>query len=287
MTINAQLEEQKEELEQQKEELEQQKEELQITLDKLKETQAQLIQSEKLAAMGGLVAGVAHEINTPVGISVTAASSLMEESRKMAEKYKVDKISRAEFKDYLNDANQSAKLILSNMERTAEMVQSFKQVSVDQSTSQKRKFLLKSYTQDVIRSLYPKLKNRKIKVNLDIDEKIELDSYPGAFSQIITNLVLNSLTHGFGKDDQGRIDISAEKKDGQLKIEYKDTGKGIKATSLEHIFEPFYTTNKKSGTGLGLHIVYNLVTQKLMGAISCRSKINTETKFIIEIPVNN
>ena len=119
----------------------------------MKQTQDQLIQSEKLAALGGLVAGVAHEINTPVGISVTAASSLMDETTQMAERYKKNKISRNEFKDYLNTANQTAKLILSNMERTANMVQSFKQVSVDQSTSQERKFKLKGYAEDVIRTL--------------------------------------------------------------------------------------------------------------------------------------
>jgi signal transduction histidine kinase len=210
----------------------------------------------------------------------------MEESQKMAGKYKENKISRAEFKDYLNDANQSAKLILSNMERTAEMVQSFKQVSADQSTAQKRKFLLKSYTQDVIRSLYPRLKKRKIKVHMDIDEKIELDSFPGAFSQIITNLVLNSLIHGFDEDDEGHIDIRAEKKNGQLNIEYKDTGKGIKTADLEHIFEPFYTTNKKTGTGLGLHIVYNLVTQKLNGSIECRSKPGEGVTFFINVLID-
>jgi len=214
---------------------------------------------------------------------VTAASSLMEESMKMAGKYKENKISRAEFKEYLNDANQSAKLILSNMERTAEMVQSFKQVSADQSTAQKRKFMLKSYTQDVIRSLYPKIKKRKIKIHLDIDEKIELDSYPGAFSQIITNLVLNSLIHGFDEDAEGRIDIRAAKKNGQLNLEYTDNGRGIKADTLEHIFEPFYTTNKKIGTGLGLHIVYNLVTQKLNGNIECKSKVGEGVAFSINI----
>jgi signal transduction histidine kinase len=288
---NAELEEQKEEimatntrLEEQKEELEQQKEELQITLDQLKETQAQLIQSEKLAALGSLVAGVAHEINTPVGISLTAASSLEEETGRMAGLYKEDKISRADFKDYLNTANQSAKLILSNMQRTADMVQSFKQVSVDQSTAQQRKFLLKSYTEDVIRSLYPRLKNRKIHITLDMNEKLELDSYPGAFSQIITNLVLNSLTHGFDEKDKGKIEIMAKLDGDRLNLEYSDNGKGIPKENLSKIFEPFFTTNKKLGTGLGLHIVYNLVTQKLNGSIECHSELEKGAMFIIKIP---
>ena len=140
---NIYISQQKEEIEAQIDEIEQQKEELQITLDHLKNTQEQLIQSEKLASLGGLVAGVAHEINTPVGISVTAASSLVEETSRMAEQYVSDKISRAAFKEYLNMANQSPKLILANMERTATMVQSFKQVSVDQSTEQQRTFKLK------------------------------------------------------------------------------------------------------------------------------------------------
>ena len=294
MATNSQLEEQREEimatnteLEEQKEELEQQKEELQITLDQLKETQAQLIQSEKLAALGGLVAGVAHEINTPVGISVTAASSLMEETTQMAGLFKEGTISKADFKEYLNTANQSAKLILSNMERTAEMIQSFKQVSADQSTAQQRKFMLKAYTEDVIRSLYPRLKNRKISIDLEMDDKIELDSFPGAFSQIITNLVINSLTHGFDEGDKGKINIIANIGNSKLKLEYSDNGKGISPGNMDKIFEPFFTTNKKIGTGLGMHIVYNLVTQKLNGTIECESEVDKGTSFKIEIPLKS
>jgi signal transduction histidine kinase/ligand-binding sensor domain-containing protein len=285
MVTNTQLEEQKEELEQQKEELAQQKEELQITLDHLKETQAQLIQSEKLAALGGLVAGVAHEINTPVGISLTAASSLEEDTEKMAGLYKEDKLSRADFKDYLNTANKSAKLILANMQRTATMVQSFKQVSADQSTAQQRKFFLRSYTEDVIRSLYPELKERKIHIDLVIDEKFELDSFPGAFSQIITNLVLNSLTHGFDEEERGNIEIKANLDKNKLILEYSDNGKGISPGHVDKIFEPFFTTNKQIGLGLGMHIVYNLVTQKLNGTIHCSSELDKGTSFRIEVPV--
>jgi signal transduction histidine kinase len=281
---NIYISQQKEEIEAQKDEIEQQKEELQLTLDHLKEAQDQLIQAEKLAALGGLVAGVAHEINTPVGISVTAASNLSEETSKMAEQYVSNKISRAAFKEYLNTANQSAKLILSNMERTATMVQSFKQLSVDQSTEQQRKFRMKDYTEDVIRSLYPRLKGKRVKINLDIDDRLELNSYPGAYSQILTNLVLNSLIHGFDKKKQGSIKISTRQEDDQIFFDYRDDGKGIPKQDLDRIFDPFFTTNKKTGTGLGLHIVYNLVTQKLKGNISCSSGPGTGAGFQIRIP---
>jgi signal transduction histidine kinase/ligand-binding sensor domain-containing protein len=273
------------ELENQKEKLLSQKEELQQTLDQLKETQDQLIQSEKLAALGGLIAGVAHEINTPVGISVTAASSLMDETTQMAALYKENKISRNEFKEYLNTANQSARLILSNMERTANLVQSFKQVSVDQSTAQKRKFKLKAYSEDVIRSMYSILKKRKITITLDMEDDLEMDSYPGTFSQIITNLILNSLTHGFGENDKGKIELIAKLDKERLHFEYADNGKGISQENLRKIFEPFFTTNKKIGTGLGMHIIYNLVTQKLNGTICCESESNKGTRFIIEMPL--
>ena len=278
------IEHQKEEILTANDILEQQKEELQITLDHLKETQSQLIQSEKLAALGGLVAGVAHEINTPVGISVTAASSLAEETRQMADKYKANKISRAEFKEYLNTANQSARLILANMEKAAAMVQSFKQLSVDQTTEQKRRFNLKDYIEDVIRSLYPKFKNSNIDFEVNIGDDIELENYPGAISQIISNLIINSLNHGLKEVQKGLVTINAHLQNNHLSLEVTDNGSGIPKEDLNRIFEPFYTTDKKMGTGLGLHIVYNLVTQRLKGVISCESEPGHGTSFKISIP---
>ncbi len=239
----AEVNRQKKEIEDKNEELNMQKEELQITLENLQLTQNQLIESEKMSALGGLVAGVAHEINTPVGISITASSNLLEQSKRIADLYKENKISRTAFKEYLNMANQSASLILSNMERTATMVQSFKQVSVDQSTEQKRKFKLKEYTEDIIRSLYPKIKNKKIQIGLDIDETLELDSYPGACSQVITNLFLNSITHGFEGKQKGEIELTAKSGKDELLIQYKDDGICIPKPNLNKIFEPFFTTN--------------------------------------------
>jgi signal transduction histidine kinase len=210
---------------------------------------------------------------------------MAEETEKIAEQYRSDKISRTEFKEYLNMANQSAKLILANMERTATMVQSFKQVSVDQSTEQKRKFRIKEYTEDVIRSLYPRLKIKKVRINLEADSELELDSFPGAYSQIITNLVLNSLIHGFSEKEKGNIDISVSVIDGRLDLVYSDNGRGISKEDLSKIFDPFFTTDKQVGTGLGLNIVYNLVDQKLKGNITCSSESGKGVTFRINFPI--
>ena len=283
---NEELSQQKEKLQTTNEILEDQKEELQRTLENLKLTQSQLIQSEKMASLGGLVAGVAHEINTPVGIGITAISSLIEDTKKMAELYKKDQISRGNFKEFLQATNNSGKLIQKNLERTASLVQSFKQVSVDQSTEQKREFYLKTYLEDVIRSLYPKFKQRDIDINIDCDEKLQLNSYPGTFAQIFTNLVLNSIAHGFKKEKmKGVIDIFVKQEAKQLQIEYKDNGKGISQDILPKIFDPFFTTDQSKGTGLGLNIIYNLVTQKLQGSIKCESEEGKGTLFKIRVPV--
>jgi len=279
------IEQQKEEILSTNEELRTTNEELQTTLDNLKHTQSQLIQSEKLASLGGLVAGVAHEINTPVGIGVTAVSSLMEDTQKMAELYKKEEISRKDFKEFLQTTNNSARLIQKNLERTAQLVQSFKQVSTDQATEEQREFVVKTYLEDVIRSLYPKFKNRNIEIKIDCDEKLKIDSFPGIFAQIVTNLVLNSINHGFRDNREGAIDIKVEEENSNINIEYKDNGVGIPEEILPKIFDPFFTTDQSKGTGLGLNIVFNLVTQKLNGVITCSSELDKGVKFLIEVPI--
>ncbi|MCK4464735.1 MAG: HAMP domain-containing histidine kinase, partial [Bacteroidales bacterium] len=217
-----------------------------------------------------------------------AVSSLIEDTKRMAELYKKDQISRGDFKEFLQSTNNSAKLIQKNLERTASLVQSFKQVSVDQSTEQQREFYLKAYLEDVIRSLYPKFKQRDIDINVDCDEELKLNSYPGTFAQIFTNLVLNSITHGFKKEKKkGVIDILVKQEDKQLQIEYKDNGVGIPRKILPKIFDPFFTTEQSKGTGLGLNIVYNLVTQKLKGSIKCESEEGGGALFEISIPVGD
>jgi len=272
------------EIEDKNEELRQQKEELQTTLDYLRKTQAQLIESEKLAALGGLVAGVAHEINTPVGIGVTAISNLQDEIQKMSVLYKNDELSRKDFKEFLETAENAALLIQKNLARTAELIQSFKQVSVEQLSEQQRVFNFRCYLDDIIHSLTPKFKDKEIVFNIDVDDRLDINSYPGAYAQVFTNLLLNSLGHGFYDRQQGTVTIRVSRKTNILGIEYIDDGIGISKKDLPRIFEPFYSSEKHHGTGLGLYIVYNLIKQKLHGNISCKSESGKGVLFLIEIP---
>jgi len=283
--LEQQVSERTQQIEQQKEELLKQKEELQSTLENLQKTQEQLIESEKMAAIGGLVAGVAHEINTPVGIGITAISNLLDDVKKMAGLYEEDKISRKDFKEFLESTNDTAKLIQKNLERTAALVQSFKQVSADQATEQLRVFALKEYLNDILLSLRPNFREKNIAFKIECDDKLQLNSYPGVYAQIFTNLLLNSLQHGFQEGDNGTIGIKADTDNELLRIQYTDDGAGISKKDLPHIFEPFYTSDQHRRTGLGLNIVYNLVRQKLHGTISCESEPGKGVLFKIEVPV--
>lgn len=280
---NRLLWEQNEQIEERNEELEQQKEEIQVTLENLKRTQDQLIESEKMAAIGSLVAGVAHEINTPVGIGVTAITQLQEETKKMAGLYESDSLNRKVFKEFLQSTHDNAHLIQKNLERTAELIQSFKQVSVDQASEKQRVFNLKDYLEDIIRSLYPEFKNKKLEFKVDCNGSLELNSYPGAIAQIFTNLIMNSIAHGLEDISEGIIEIKAHHENEILHIEYRDNGKGINPEDLDHIFNPFYTSGKKGGTGLGLNIVYNIVKQKFKGAITCYSEEGNGASFRMKL----
>ncbi|MGB0389337.1 MAG: hybrid sensor histidine kinase/response regulator, partial [Ardenticatenaceae bacterium] len=265
--------------------LQEMNQELTTTLKHLQATQKQLIESEKMAALGNLVAGVAHEINTPLGVGITAASTLDRETDFFINASKKG-LKRAILTDYIHTARQSSHLILTNLRRAADLVDSFKQVAVDQTTVEKRYFYLKKYLKSILRSLGPKLSRHHVEINGD--EKIRLYSYPGALSQVITNLVMNSLTHAYQQGQKGELRIQLTQQEQQLLITYADDGCGIPSKDLEKIFEPFFTTaRQRGGTGLGLHIVYNLVTQKLGGTISCESIEGVGTKFVLILPLEN
>ena len=256
------------------------------TLKELKETQAYLIELEKMSSLSTLVAGVAHEINTPVGVGITATSMLQKKNQLFAEQYQAQKISRQGFEDYLTGTDELINMIDFNLQRASELIRSFKRVAVDQSSEEIRTFSLSNYLEEITVSLKPKFKNTQHSIDIDTATDLELTSYPGAFSQIITNLVFNSLTHGFKETESGEITIHAHKYNQSIVIHYKDNGCGISAEGIKKIYVPFYTTNRKQGnSGLGMHIVFNLVNQSLEGEIHCNSQLGKGIHFTITLPI--
>lgn len=266
------------------------------TLEQLKATQNQLIESKKMASLATLVAGVAHEINTPIGTALISASFLANETKVFATNWEQGQLKRSQLQEYLDNATESSQLIMNNLQRAGELVQSFKKVAVDQTKADRHSFALKPYLEEVLHSLDPHLKQTKHKLTVEGDDTITIESYPGALSQVVTNLVLNSIIHGYipGEEGELRFEVRLGSEASQersldcpgVMIYYTDNGCGIPSQNLEKIFEPFFTTARaKGGSGLGLHIVYNLVTQKLQGNIRCESEVGKGTKFVIELPL--
>lgn len=265
--------------------LEKKVEELSELNTELKATQTQLVEAEKMAALGSLVAGVAHEINTPVGMGIAAISTLAEETRLLAGRYKRGTMKRTTLEAYIKTSLEGCDLITANLQQAAKLVQSFKKVAIDQSSSQKREFLLKNYLKETLLNLMPLLRKTKHRLIIKGSPTIKLDSYPGALSQIVTNLVTNSIHHAYQPNQSGELRFHFMPDHDRVMIEYSDDGCGIPAENLTQIFEPFFTTARsQGGTGLGLHIVYNLVTQKLKGSIHCESQVGEGSKFILNLP---
>jgi len=254
-------------------------------VDQLHETQDRLVRNEKLASLGALVAGVSHEINTPVGIGVTAASALQEQARRISRQYAAEGLKKSDLDHFLALATESSDIILRNLQRAADLIQSFKQVAVDQASGERRQFAMRTYLEEVLRSLGPKLKRTPHAVHVDCADALILDSYPGALTQVLTNLISNSLLHAFPDGRSGRIDIAVRQQAGEVRLEYSDDGVGIPPDNLRRVFDPFFTTKRGSGgSGLGMHIVYNLVTQMLDGAIDIASTIGQGTRVIVTFP---
>ncbi|MGI6657303.1 MAG: sensor histidine kinase [Desulfobulbus sp.] len=260
--------------------------ELQQTLDNLQRAQEQLILSEKLAALGGLVAGVAHEINTPVGVALSAGSTLNEKSRSLSELFARGEMKRSDLTGYLGDVQEGARLILMNLNRASELIRSFKMVAADQVSENRRSFPVRQYIEEVLLSLRPQLKKVPHQVVVDCDPDLVIESYPGALAQILTNCIINSLTHGLDPEQPGEIRIGVGIVGSNVELRLEDNGKGMGAEVREHIFEPFFTTARSKGsTGLGMHIVFNLVTNTLGGTIACESEPGRGTVFRIRLPL--
>lgn len=250
-----------------------------------KELEQKLILAEKMVALGRLVAETTHEINTPVSIGITAVSSLIEKTEHIQCLYADGKITRSELERYLETGKEAAQIVLSNLKRTAELIRSFKIVAVDQCSEQQRRFNVKEYLNEILLSLRPKLKKTRHRVTVNCPENLELYSDPGALSQILGNLMINSLLHGFEGKDNGEIVIEVREEENHVVLIYRDNGKGIETEILPKIFDPFFTTKREDGgSGLGLNIVYRLVTERLHGQIDCDSRSGDGTTFTLSFP---
>lgn len=262
---------------------------LNTKMDELVQTRNELLQSEKMASLGRLVAGFAHEINTPIGVAVGAASTLNEIATQVNALLQHEEVDEQELLSLLESVDEAADLTLSNLRRAVRLVSSFKRTAVDQSSETARLFDVHETVEDVNNSLYNKFKNTSIQITVDCPAPLTLYGFPGALDQILTNLMMNSYVHAF--DDgkrEGQIYIETRLiKDSKLRIVYSDTGKGMNQEALNNIFEPFFTTRRgKGGTGLGMYICYNLITSQLSGTIICQSELGKGTVFTIEYPVH-
>lgn len=259
---------------------------LKNTLVKLDYTETSLLQNEKMASLGELVAGVTHEINTPIGIGLTGITHFKEISKNLKELYESDSLSQDEFEDFIKVTNELAETILINLRRASEIIKSFKAVAIDQTNVEKREINVKEYINEVLLSLRNKTKKFDIDFQIECEENLVVNIVAGSLSHILTNLIMNSLIHGFEDKKAGIIKIKVTKIDNRLYIEYSDDGKGIAKENIEKLFKPFFTTKKgKGGSGLGMSIVYKIVTEQLKGKIKFDAKPNSGVKFDMEFPI--
>ncbi|MBU2180448.1 MAG: PAS domain-containing sensor histidine kinase [Gammaproteobacteria bacterium] len=261
-----------------------------LALLRQKEIQEELVKSEKLASLSKLVAGVAHEINTPVGIMLTASTLLRDETNSYDELFKNKTMTHKQLLTYFTLASESSSLICNNCLRAAELIQSFKQVAVDQSSAERRCFNVAAYLHEVLLSLRSCWKNTNINVTVDCALDIEMDSYPGSFAQVLTNLVLNAIRHGYFPGEAGQVTVQVirlEEPANWIEMQVKDDGHGIAEVDRDKVFEPFFTTKRNNGgTGLGLHIVQSAVEMVLAGKITFHSEVNVGSCFSVQLPLD-
>lgn len=252
---------------------------------RLRDTQAELVQAEKLASLGGLVAGVAHEIATPVGVGRAGATHIVEQVREVRQLFDEGGLRRSRFERFLDGLEEAADLVASNIQRAANLIQGFKRVAVDQANEQRQVFELKGYLDDVINSLQAELNRTGNRVEVDCPEGITLDSYPGAIALIVTNFVMNALTHAFDAGSQGTVRFTARSDGDEVELRCSDDGKGMPMEVISRIYDPFFTTRRgRGGSGLGLYLVFNSVTKVLGGRIEVESEEGRGTTFVVRFP---
>ena len=265
------------------------KERAERALEDLREAQQNLIAAEKLAALGGLVAGVAHEVNNPIGISLTVASSFARRCEDFANEVAAGPLRRSRLGEFLEINRDAANQLVANLQRAGELVQSFKQVAVDRSHADRRQFDLRESTDHIVTSLRPVLRKSHIALGIDVPAGILMDSYPGSYGQVLTNLFLNSVVHAFPDGRTGTIKVEARHiftpSNDDVELFVSDDGIGMSEDTQRRALDPFFTTRRnEGGTGLGLHIIFNLVTQQLGGRLTFESRLGWGTRFRITIP---
>jgi signal transduction histidine kinase len=256
---------------------------LKTSIQELNKAQERLLDAEKMAILGKLSAEVSHEINTPIGVSITSTSYLADLLTALTKDIDNQKLSKRSLDDFTKNAEQSLQLLLNNLNRASDLITSYKQVAVDQTSNKTRKVNIAQYINEIIQSLLPKLKKTNHIINVNCAEDIEVYCHPGAISQIFTNLIINSLIHGFEGKSHGIISINAELKEERLHLNYQDNGIGVPENKLSILFDPFYTTKSGTGgTGLGTHIINELVTDTLNGSIVASSQEGQGLAYDIE-----
>jgi len=280
--LNASLEEK---VEQRTQSLRQANEELQRTLEELRRAQAHLVQADKLAALGSLVAGVAHELNTPIGNALMAVTTLRDRLRVFQQRMR-EGLRRSDLDSFVEQVTTAETIAERNLHRAADLVTSFKQVAVDQTSSQRREFDLDELVREILLTLQPMFKRTPYQVETDVPAGIRMDGYPGPLGQVLANLVQNALAHGLAGLPTGRILVMARTDGNTLTLTVSDNGRGIPPHLHDRIFEPFFTTRLgQGGSGLGLHIVHNIVTGLLGGRIALDSALGRGTTFRISCPL--
>jgi len=238
-----------------------------------------------MASLGKLSAEVSHEVSTPVGISITASSYLLEQMARLQQDLDQKKLSKKSVESFIKKANQSTELLTNNLNRASELLTSFKHIAVDQTSDKIRLINVSNYLDEIIQSIHPKLKKTNHCIKVHCDKNIDFYSHPGAIAQILINLILNSIMHGFENINRGEINIDIKSYHGKLQIDYKDNGHGLNEDGMNNLFKAFYTTKEgRGGTGLGTHIIYNLVVDTLNGTIVASSEVEQGLSYRIELP---
>jgi signal transduction histidine kinase len=262
------------------------KDRAETALAHLRDTQQSLVEAEKLAALGGLVAGVAHEVNNPIGISLTVASTLSRRIEDFARDVERGELRRSRLTEFVEGSREAASQLSLNLQRAGEMIQAFKQVAVDRSHAERRQFDLAEATDQIIASLRPTLRRLPVTLQVDVPSGIVLDSYPGPYGQVVTNLFINALTHAFPDGRAGTLSITARADGSQVDLRFRDDGIGMSPEVKRQAFDPFFTTRRGAGgTGLGLNIVANIVTRRLGGRIYLDTEPGQGSTFRIVLPL--